>query len=147
MSAGGDLSLATRAVEAALAAGASDAEAYLSEAREREVRVHGGEVESLAAATQRGMGVRAWIGHRVGYAFGTDLGEKGIAALASRVAEAARASDEDEFAGPPEAGGTPPSLQLTDASIETSSPAELAEIPAVGVKVGLSDARHVSKCR
>ena len=128
MSGGGDLSLATRAIESALEAGASDAEAFLSEAREREVRVHGGEVESLSAATQRGMGVRAWIGHRVGYAFGTDLREEGIAGLASRAAEAARASDEDEFAGPPKAEGSPPPLQLTDPSIESASPAELAEI-------------------
>jgi PmbA protein len=134
-----DLSLATRAVEAALDAGASDAEAYFSEAREREVRVHGGEVESLAAATQRGMGVRAWIGHRVGYAFGTDLGEDGIAELGSRAAEAARASDEDEFAGPPEVEGIPPALQLTDASIETASPAELAEI-ALAVERSAIDA-------
>jgi PmbA protein len=134
-----DLGLATRAVGAALDAGASDAEAYLSEAREREVRVHGGEVESLAAATQRGIGVRAWIGHRVGYAFGTDLGEGGIAALGSRAAEAARASDEDEFAGPPEVEGIPPALQLTDASIETASPAELAEI-ALAVERSAIDA-------
>ena len=139
MSAGVDLGLATRAVEAALNAGASDAEAYLSEAREREVRVHGGEVESLSAATQRGMGVRAWIGRQVGYSFGTDLGEEGIAALASRAAEAARASDEDEHAGPPEAGGSPPSMQLTDPSIETFSPAELAEI-ALAVERSAMDA-------
>jgi PmbA protein len=136
---GADLGLAARAVEAALDAGASDAEAYLSEAREREVRVHGGEVESLAAATQRGMGLRAWIGHRVGYAFGTDLGEAGIAAIASRAVEAARAGDEDEFAGPPEAEGTPPSLELTDASIEAASPAELAEI-ALAVERSAIDA-------
>ena len=58
-------------------AGATDAEAYASEASEREVRAHGGEVESLTAATQRGLGLRAWIGGRVGYAYGTDLGEAG----------------------------------------------------------------------
>ena len=34
--------------------------------------------------------MRAWIGGRVGFAFGTDLGEAGIAALAARAAEAAR---------------------------------------------------------
>ena len=65
------------------------------------MRAHGGEVESLTAATQRGLGIRAWIGDRVGYAFGTDLGEAGLAALASRAAEAARAADGDEFARPP----------------------------------------------
>lgn len=63
---------AARAVEAALAAGAGEAEAYLGEQRRREVRVHGGEVESLGAGTQRGAGVRAWIGDRVGHGFGTD---------------------------------------------------------------------------
>src|SRR3954451_9740260 len=100
MSSGVDLGLATRAVEAALAAGASDAEAYASEAREREVRVHGGEVESLTAATRRGLGLRAWIGTRVGFAYGTDLGDSGLEALAARAVEAARAADEDEFAAP-----------------------------------------------
>ena len=66
------------------------------------MRAHGGEVESLTAATQRGIGVRAWIGHQVGYAFGTDLSEAGIAAISTRAAEAARVADEDEFAGPAE---------------------------------------------
>ena len=65
------------------------------------MRVHGGEVESLSAATQRGIGIRAWIGKRVGYAYGTDLSETGVTALAARAAEAARVADEDEFAGPP----------------------------------------------
>jgi PmbA protein len=95
------ISLARRAVDAATAAGASDAEAYAVEDSGREVRVHGGEVESLSAATQRGIGIRAWIGKRVGYAYGTDLSEAGVMALAARAAEAARVADEDEFAGPP----------------------------------------------
>jgi PmbA protein len=97
------IGVARRAVEAATAAGASDAEAYAAEDRGREVRVHGGEIESLSAATQRGIGIRAWVGKRVGYAYGTDLSEAGVAALSERAAEAARVADEDEFAGPPAA--------------------------------------------
>ena len=81
--------------------GAGEAEAYASRDSGREVRVHGGEVESLTAATQRGIGVRAWIGDRVGYAFGTDLCEAGVAAIAARAVEAAAVADEDEFAAPP----------------------------------------------
>lgn len=96
------ISLARQAVEAATAAGASDAEAYAAEDSGREVRVHGGEVESLSAATQRGIGIRAWIGKRVGYAYGTDLSAAGVTALAERAAEAARVADEDEFAAPPD---------------------------------------------
>ncbi len=98
---------ARRAVEAATAAGASDAEAYAAEDSSREVRAHGGEVESLSAATQRGVGIRAWIGKRVGYAYGTDLSAAGVSALAQRAAEAARVADEDEFAGPPAPSGAP----------------------------------------
>src|SRR6185436_3441725 len=94
--------VARRAVEAATGAGAGDAEAYAARESGREVRVHGGEVESLTAATQSGVGVRAWIGHRVGYAFGTDLGEAGVAAIAAEATQAAKVADEDEFAAPPQ---------------------------------------------
>jgi PmbA protein len=121
--------LVERALEAALAAGASDAEAYASEAENREVRVHGGEVESLSAATERGLGVRAWIGGRVGYGFGTDLSEAGANAVAARAAEAAAVADEDEFAGPPEAAGGAPALAgRSDPSRSELSPQDLAEV-------------------
>jgi PmbA protein len=123
------IAAAEGAVEAALGAGASDAEAYASEAREREVRVHGGEIESLTVATQRGLGLRAWVGGRVGYAYGTDLGEPGIAALAARAVEAARAADEDEFAAPPAPSAEPPpALELNDSSIDSMSMAEVADL-------------------
>jgi PmbA protein len=118
---------ARRAVERALAAGATDAEAYASEDAGREVRAHAVEIESLTAATQRGIGVRAWIGHQVGYAFGTDLSEAGIAAISARAAEAARIADEDEFTGPaelpvrhmPDMGEkvAPEPLELSDPSV------------------------------
>ena len=88
----------------ALGAGAGDAEAYAASDTGREVRVHGGRVESLTAATQRGVGVRAWIGKRAGYAYGTDLSAGGLSALAERAVANARVADEDEFAGPPDSG-------------------------------------------
>ena len=122
--------IAARAVEEALAAGADDAEAYASEESSREIRAHGGEVESLTAATGRGVGVRAWIGHRVGYGYGTDLSEAGIRAIAARAAEAAAAADEDEFSGPPGEAGAPATVDgLVDPSVEewpTERAAELA---------------------
>jgi PmbA protein len=122
------------AVEAALAAGASDAEGYLSEDRGREVRVHGGEVESLSAATKRGIGVRAWIGARVGYAYDTELSGAGIEALAARAVEMARAADEDEFAGPPVPVRFIPDIggkgapELSDPSLGEWSAADVAEL-------------------
>ena len=132
--------LAAGAVERAIAAGAGDAEAYASEAENREVRVHGGEVESLTAATQRGLGLRVWIGRRVGYGFGTDLSAEGLAAIATRAVEAARAADEDEFAAPPAAAELPvrlshsiggegaPELVLRDPTIGEWSTDRVAEL-------------------
>ena len=123
------IDLTRRAVEAALAAGASGAEAYAAEETGREVRAHGGEVESLTVATQRGIGVRAWLGSRVGYAYGTDLAEAGIEAIAVRAAEAARVADEDEFAGPPDASGEAlADLELSDPSIAEWSTGEVADL-------------------
>ena len=101
-----------------MAAGASAAEAYASRDTGREVRVHGGEVESLTAATQTGIGIRAWDGHRVGYAYGTDLTEAGVTALAARAAEMAAVADEDEFAAPP----APQRIEALPASTSPSVP-------------------------
>jgi PmbA protein len=137
--------LAGRAVEAALAAGAGEAEAYASEEAGREIRVHGGEVESLTAATQSGVGVRAWIGGRVGYAYGTDSSEPGIAALAARAAEAADVADEDEFAAAPRAEGAAPALDgLSDPSLAQQPAGAVAELALTVERAALAtDSRVV----
>jgi PmbA protein len=121
---------ARRAVEQAVAAGAGDAEAYASEAENREVRVHGGAVESLTAATQRGLGLRVWIGGRSGYGFGTDLSAEGLADISARALEAARVADEDKFAGPADAADREPAAvgDLSDPSRGESSPAQIADL-------------------
>jgi PmbA protein len=92
---------AAGAVEAAVSAGAADAEAWAEGSNQREVRVHDGEVESLTEASGRGVGVRAWIGERAGYAYGTDLTESGLAELAEAAVGAARATDPDPNTAPP----------------------------------------------
>ena len=106
------------AVDAALSSGAGDAEAYAQSQSGREVRVFGGEVESLTAATALGVGVRIWIGARAGYAFGTDLSEAGMRELGARAVTSAEVADEDEYATPPKFAGDYPSLDgLRDESI------------------------------
>jgi PmbA protein len=134
--------LAASAVERAVAAGAGDAEAYVSEAENREVRAHGGEVESLTAATQRGLGLRVWIGGRVGYGFGTDLSPSGLEAIAARAVEAGRVADEDEFAAPPDGGEARPLTGLSDASRTEWSPAQIADLALAVERTALeSDTR------
>jgi PmbA protein len=134
---------AGRAVEAALAAGAGEAEAYASREGGREVRVHGGEVESLTAATQSGIGVRAWIGARVGYAYGTDLSPTGVTAIAARAAEAAAVADEDEFAAPPQPAPVEALPGLSDPSIEVWTTAEAAELALTVERTALAADRRI----
>jgi PmbA protein len=95
-------SIAGRALDAALAVGASDAEAYAQDGEGIEVRVYEGDVEALTESAQRGLGVRAWIDGRTGYAYGTDLTDDGLRSIASDAVEAARVSDSDAHAGPAE---------------------------------------------
>jgi PmbA protein len=120
--------ISQRAIAAAAAAGAGEAEAYAARDSGREVRVHGGEVESLTAATQTGVGVRAWIGHRVGYAYGTDLSTTGVEAIAARAAAAAAVADEDEFAAPPGPAAVEAIAGLSDASIAAVSADDVAAL-------------------
>jgi PmbA protein len=100
--------LARRAVEQALEGGAGDAEAWAEEGASRRVRVYDGEVESLSDAGGRGVGVRAFVDGRSGYAYGTDLSEEGVAEVARSARAAAEVADPDEFEGLPEELGTTP---------------------------------------
>jgi PmbA protein len=104
--------IAERAVEAALAAGAGEAEAYVQDSVGREIHIFDGEVESLTEAGERGLGVRCWIDHRAGYAYGTELSEEGLGGIARDAVETARIADADEFAAAPSADGAaaPPEI-------------------------------------
>lgn len=127
--------LATRAAEAALTAGAGDAEAFVEDSVGREIRVFGGTAESLTEAQGRGLGLRAWLDGRSGYAYGTDLTEEGVRVTAAAAVDAARIADPDEHAGAPGSGsdegaGEPVALEgLSDPSVaawETSRKIDLA---------------------
>jgi len=98
--------LTARAVESAVAAGAGDAEAAAQDSVGREIHIFDGEVESLSEAGERGIGVRAWIEGRAGFAYGTDLSDEGVAGIATAAVEAARVTDSDEFAAAPEPTGS-----------------------------------------
>jgi PmbA protein len=121
--------LARRAADAASTAGATEAEAWVEGGRSREVRVHAGEVESLTEASGRGVGVRAWIGARTGYAYGTDLSEAGLAGLAEAAVGAARVADEDESSAAPEPSGDPAEIPgLRNDGVATTQTSEVIDL-------------------
>jgi PmbA protein len=103
---GGLAEAARRATDAALSAGATDAEAWAEESTSRQVRVYDGDVESLSDAGGRGVGVRAFVGARSGYSYGTDLSDGGVVEVAEAARRAAEVADEDEYGGLPDDSGT-----------------------------------------
>jgi len=124
--------VAARARDAALSAGAGDAEAFVEDSSGVEIRVYDGEVESLSESAARGVGLRAWLDGRTGYAYGTDLGDAGIGEVAAGAVETARISDPDEFAGPPDlkAAAMPTIAGIHDPSLAqwaTEQKVELAQ--------------------
>lgn len=99
--------IAARAVEAALAAGASSAEGFCQDSREVEIRVFDRAVESLTEAGSRGIGIRAFTSDgRSGHAFGTALDDAALVDLAERAVALAQAADVDEFGGLPDQTGS-----------------------------------------
>ena len=94
-----DLDDAARAaVEAAVAAGVDEADAWCEDSLDRTVRVYDGAVESVTEAGSKGAGVRVFREGRTGYAYGSDLGEGGLRSLARAATEAAAVTEADEYA-------------------------------------------------
>jgi PmbA protein len=96
-------SLAADVVRLAMKAGASDAEAAVREGDEFSVNVRMGEVETLKESGSRGLGLRAFVGKRSGSASTSDLTAEGIRQLVEGALALAKVTEEDTFAGMPEA--------------------------------------------
>jgi PmbA protein len=97
-------SLVSDVVALAVKAGASDAEAVAREGDEFSVNVRMGEVETLKESGSRGLGLRAFLGKRSGSASTSDLTAEGIRQLVGGALALAKVTEEDRFAGLPEAG-------------------------------------------
>jgi PmbA protein len=92
---------ARRAVEAAIDAGADEADAWCEDALNRTVRVYDAAVESVTEAGSKGAGVRVFHDGRAGYAYGSDLGAEGLVSLARAAVDTAGVTEPDEYAGIP----------------------------------------------
>ena len=114
-----DLEAAARlAVEAALSEGGEQADAWCQDSVERTVRVYDGAVESLTEAGSKGAGVRVFRAGRSGYAYGSDLSEDGLRALARAAAASAGVTEPDEHAGIPRHPGAARVASLRAAGFE-----------------------------
>jgi PmbA protein len=91
--------VAMRLVEAARAAGATAAEAEVSQAVGESVTVRQGEVETIAYNRDKGVSLTVYVGLRRGQASTADFGEASIRATVEKAVAIARYTAEDPCAG------------------------------------------------
>jgi len=97
------LELAQEIVDRALRAGATDAEAVVVEGDEFSTKVRLGQVETLTESTSRAVGLRVFHGLRTASTSTNDLSEDSLKRLVSGAVELAKITEEDPFAGLPDA--------------------------------------------
>src|SRR3954454_18322432 len=100
---GADLErFARQAVDAAVAGGADQADAWCEDGVSRTIRVYDANVESLVEAGSRGVGLRASRDGRTGYAYGSDFGKEALRSLGEPRRDSHAATDSGKHAGIPE---------------------------------------------
>jgi PmbA protein len=88
-------------------------EAYVARARDTDVKVFDGDVESLSSAETEGVGVRVVHDHRQGFAYAGSLDPDAVAEALAEARDNAAFGTEDTFLGLPEPDGVAPAeLQL-----------------------------------
>lgn len=85
-----------RLLKRATELGAEDAEVYVSTGTEFTVQVYQGEIESLVSAESRGVGLRTFREHRVGFSYTSDLEPQALDELVNEALENGRYNNADE---------------------------------------------------
>jgi PmbA protein len=123
--------LASDVLSKALKAGATDAEAVVYEGDEFSALVHLGQVETLKESGSRAVGLRVFIGQHTASTSSSDFSDESIARLVEGAITLAKITNEDPFAGLPEAhefGQVDGDLHLYFDDVNEMPPAERIEI-------------------
>src|SRR4051812_50104902 len=95
---------------AAQATDGEQVEAYVARARDTDVKVFDGEVESLSSAETEGVGVRVVIDNRQGFAYSGSLDTDAVAEALGEARDNAGFGTEDEHLGLAEPDGMAPAV-------------------------------------
>ena len=117
------LTIAERVAAQAATSAGEQVEAYVARARDTDVKVFDGEVESLSSAETEGVGVRVVQGNRQGFAYAGSLDADAVAEALAEARDNAGFGSEDEYLGLPEPDDVP-AVQLD------LYRADLAQVPA-----------------
>ena len=109
-------------IRKALKYGAAEAEAAIEIAREFNINVRKGEVETLQKSVSKGLGLRVYINKALGFSYTSDLSPETLEETVKKTVELARITESKPWQGLPDFGPQPlADLDLYDA--------ELAAVP------------------
>ncbi len=113
--------LAIQLVDRAKRAGADEADVFLSVGRDFEVTIRNGSIEVLKQAVSKGVGIRVFADHRMGFSHTTDFSPEALEHLVNETVGMAKYATHDEFHGLPESYGaaTNGGLELYDSSLDS----------------------------
>jgi len=115
------LDAAGAAVRKAVGLGAQLAEAYISNARELNIEVRDGRVETMKLAADRGLGLRVMREGRTGFSFSTDLSPQGVEEAAGQALANCGKTAADPFHRLPPPGPAYPGLDIYDSAIREAT--------------------------
>jgi PmbA protein len=132
-------------VVAALQEEGAAGDAYLTVGKETEIDVVDARVEKLSYAGSKGLGVRALVDHKTGYAYTSDLTPASVQQVVRDALELAAASDADEYRTLPEPQPIDaPDLAIYDpAMLTTPTDAKVAFAEAMAQAALAADPRVV----
>lgn len=93
--------LVMQLVENALKAGADEADVYLNVGRDFEVTIRNSSIEVLKQAVSKGIGIRVFRDHRMGFSHTTDFSPDSFDQLVVQTVEMTKYATQDEFHGLP----------------------------------------------
>src|SRR5689334_22516214 len=113
--------LASDIVQMAQDAGADESDVMLQTSTEFNVQVRKGEIETLTQSGSKGLGLRAFVDGRLGFAATSDFDIPVLKRLVKRTVELAAAADTRPENGLPDATApeTRPELKIYDPTIES----------------------------
>ncbi|NOY25736.1 MAG: TldD/PmbA family protein, partial [Oligoflexia bacterium] len=135
------LGLATAGVDAALAAGADQAEAYVSATRQLKVAFAKNDIDSVGSNRETTLGIRVIKDHRLGFV--TTNNPATLQDTAKNVVAMAKASPPDEMNGLPQPQVVPETAALVHPDLASLDAESLAKIgsEALAMVLGLRDPR------
>ncbi|MCL4514931.1 MAG: TldD/PmbA family protein [Firmicutes bacterium] len=124
-------------LDAAQEAGAEEAEVFFQDSENTTIKVYHGQVDSLVTAKAKGVGIRTFRNHQVGYAYTSDFSRESIRAVIQASVENAGVGTPDEFQGLPVTMGNYPHPPLFNETLAETPVEEKIELALRMEKVAL----------